>query len=153
TLHTCGKALGQAGALVTLPQVLKDYLINTARSFIYTTAPTPLAALAVHKALEVVRDEPQRRDELLKRVSHARTVMTEAFGDVPGDTQILPLIIGEDGDAFELAQSLQAQGFDIRAIRTPTVPAGTARLRMSVTLNATQDDIDALATAIKELRS
>ncbi|HEY9081232.1 8-amino-7-oxononanoate synthase [Magnetovibrio sp.] len=140
-LHTCGKALGQVGALVTLPTVMKDILINTARSFIYTTAPTPLAAIAVQRALEVVRDEPERRARLHDLIAHAHA----AFG--VGQTQILPLLVGGDGEALALAKRLQAQGFDIRAIRTPTVPDGTARLRLSVTLNVDSHDIDALAAA------
>jgi len=148
-VHTCGKALGQAGALVSLSSVLKDYLINAARSFIYTTAPTPLSAVAVQAALEVVKNEPQRRFDLLALIDYARTV----FPDAPGATQILPLMIGEDGAAFTLAERLQAQGFDIRAIRTPTVPKNTARLRLSITLNATRDDIDALAKAMKAVQA
>ncbi len=142
-LHTCGKALGQAGALVTCTGVLKDFIINAARSFIYTTAPTPLSALAVQRALEVVRDEPQRRKQLHALIAHAH----KRFPSDISTTQIIPLIVGEDGAALALAQQLQAKGFDIRAIRTPTVPAGAARLRLSVTLNVTPDDIDALAAA------
>jgi len=143
-LHTCGKALGQAGALVTLPSVMKDYLINTARSFIYTTAPTPLSAIAVQRALEVVRDEPERRARLNDLAVHAHKTF-----DV-GETQIVPLMVGGDGEALALAKQLQAQGFDIRAIRSPTVPGGAARLRLSVTLNVDENDIDALAAAYRE---
>jgi len=145
-LHTCGKALGQAGAVVTVPKAIKDHLINTARSFIYTTAPTPLSAIAVQCALAVVRDEPERRNRLKNLIAHARA----AFPDAPGETQILPLMVGKDGEALTLAKHLQAQGFDIRAIRTPTVPEGSARLRLSVTLNVTKNDIDALAAAYKD---
>jgi len=143
-MHTCGKALGQMGALVTMPVVVKEYLINAARSFIYTTAPSPLVAVAVQAALQVVSDEPQRRIDLLALTDYARSVFPQA----PGSTQILPLIIGTDEAAFVLAQRLQAQGFDIRAIRTPTVPENTARLRLSITLNVTRADIDALALAV-----
>ena len=143
-VHTCGKALGQAGALVTLSAVLKDYLINTARSFIYTTAPTPLMAVAVEAALKAVRDEPDRRAKLLDLISHAHGT----FKNVPGETQIIPLIIGGDGAAFAQAKRLQEQGFDIRAIRTPTVPKNTARLRLSITLNVTPTDIEDLAKAV-----
>lgn len=146
-LHTCGKALGQAGALVTLPQVLKDFIINTARSFIYTTAPTPLSAIAVQRALEVVRDEPERRARLHQLAAHAH----KTFG--VGETQILPLMVGGDGDALALAKQLQAQGFDIRAIRTPTVPDGAARLRLSITLNVDETDIDALSAAYGSITS
>lgn len=146
TLHTCGKALGQAGALITAPKVIKDYLINAARSFVYTTAPSPLAAVATKRALEVVRDEPQRRERLLDLITYAH----DTFAPATGQTQILPLMVGEDGAALALAKHLQAQGFDIRAIRTPTVPKGSARLRLSVTLNVDKADINALAAAYKD---
>ena len=149
-VHTCGKALGQAGALVTLPATLKDYMINCARSFIYTTAPPPLAALAVERALEIVRDEPERIEALLGQVDYARSKLAAAFGPVPGSTQILPLIVGEDARAVGLARYLRERGFDVRAIRPPTVAEGTARLRVSVTLNAGRDDIDGLAAALAE---
>ncbi|MSO84811.1 MAG: 8-amino-7-oxononanoate synthase [Rhodospirillales bacterium] len=147
-LHTCGKALGQAGALIALPAALRDTLVNSARSFIYTTAPPPLAALAVRFALEVVRDEPERRARLHDLVARARA----AFGpDIPGSTQILPLILGANAAAMAAAEKLQAQGFDVRAVRAPTVPAGTARLRLSITLNATPADVDRLGQALADL--
>jgi 8-amino-7-oxononanoate synthase len=146
SLHTGGKALGQAGALLTLAPVLKETLLNRARAFVYTTAPPPLAAVAYRCALEVVRDEPERREVLHGLIAHARA----AFPDAPGDSQIVPLIVGDDAAAARKAERLQARGFDIRAIRTPTVPQGTARLRLSVTLNASRPDIDALATAMQE---
>lgn len=149
-VHTCGKALGQAGALVTLPATLKDYLINCARAFVYTTAPPPLAALAVERALEVVRAEPERIATLLDQVKYARAKLTAAFGPVPGSTQILPLIVGADARAIGLAGRLQECGFDVRAIRPPTVAEGTARLRVSITLNAGRNDIDGLALALAE---
>jgi 8-amino-7-oxononanoate synthase len=149
-VHTCGKALGQAGALVTLPAILKDYMINCARSFVYTTAPPPLAAVAVERALEIVRDEPRRIETLLGQVDYARAKLTAAFGPVPGSTQILPLIVGADARAVELAQHVQDRGYDVRAIRPPTVAEGTARLRVSITLNAGRHDIDGLAVALAE---
>ena len=145
-LHTCGKALGQSGALITLPELLKDIIINTARSFIFTTAPPPLAAVAVYEALKVVQDEPERRDQLFGLNAHAH----QRF-NLPGDSQILPLMVGEDGDAMALASALQDQGFDIRAIRPPTVPEGTARLRLSLSLNVTIADVDDLADAYEAL--
>ncbi|MCR4379176.1 MAG: 8-amino-7-oxononanoate synthase, partial [Rhodospirillales bacterium] len=147
-MHTCGKALGQAGALVTLPGVLKEYLINCARAFIYTTAPPPLTALAVERALHVVQNEPDRREKLFGQIEYARAKLAAVFGPLPGSTQILPLIVGEDTRAVALAQALQTQGFDVRAIRAPTVAEGTARLRISITLNASREDIDALSRAL-----
>ncbi|MBF0248503.1 MAG: 8-amino-7-oxononanoate synthase [Alphaproteobacteria bacterium] len=149
-LHTCGKALGQAGALVTGTRAMKDYLVNTARSFIYTTAPTPLAAIAVKHALLAVQNEPERRERLVTLTAQARVTLGAIRGQLPGETQILPFIVGEDGDAARLADRLRARGFDVRAIRTPTVAAGTARLRISITLNADEEDIAALAAALTE---
>lgn len=151
-VHTCGKALGQAGALVALPATLKDYLVNCARAFIYTTAPPPLVALTVERALEVVRDEPERITALLAQVAYARAKLAAAFGPIPGTTQILPLIVGADAEAVELARRVRDQGYDVRAIRPPTVPEGTARLRVSITLNAGRDDIDGLAQALAEAK-
>lgn len=147
-VHTCGKALGQAGALVTLPARLKDYMINTGRSFIYTTAPPPLTALAVLEALKVVEAEPELRTRLMDLVAHAHRVL-----DIPGDTQILPLIVGADSDAVALACAVQRKGYDVRAVRPPTVAEGEARLRISITLNVNETDIDGLAAAIAEARS
>ena len=130
------------------PVALRDTLVNRARSFIYTTAPPPLAALAVRFALEVVRDEPERRARLHALVARARA----AFGrDIPGSTQILPLILGTNAAAMAAAEKLQAQGFDVRAVRAPTVPEGTARLRLSITLNATPADVDRLGRALADL--
>ena len=150
-LHTCGKALGQAGALVTLPAALRDTLVNRARSFIYTTAPPPLAAVAVRFALEVVQGEPERRQRLLELVARARAVLGSRCGPIPGSTQILPLILGANAAAMAAAEKLQAQGFDVRAVRAPTVPEGTARLRLSITLNATPADVDRLGRALADL--
>lgn len=147
-LHTCGKALGQAGALVTLSAVLRDYLVNCARSFVYTTAPPPLAAVAVRFALEVVQGEPERRQRLYALVARARAALGP---DIPGGTQILPLILGTNARTVAAQEKLQAQGFDVRAVRAPTVPEGTARLRLSITLNATAADVDRLAAAVSDL--
>jgi len=149
-LHTCGKALGQSGALVTMSSVLKDYMVNCARSFIYTTAPSPLAAVAVHQALTVVRDEPERRRALEDLSVYTRNKIEPLFDMNTSTSQIIPLLVGKDGDAFALAQKLQYQGFDIRAIRTPTVPNNTARLRLSVTLNVSSNDVDGLAQALEQ---
>lgn len=148
-LHTCGKALGQGGALVTCTRTLRDYLVNAARSFVYTTAPPPLNALAVQEALIRVRDEPWRRERLLQQIAASHSLFRTSLpaeGPEAG-TQIIPLILGEERKASQIASSLQKQGFDIRSIRTPTVPKGSARLRLSVTLNVSAADLEALAAA------
>lgn len=143
TLHTCGKALGAEGGLLCLPRVLRDMLINRARGFIFSTAPSPLMAVAVREALRCLEDEPERRSRLWDLIAFAEQALTLKTG-----SQILPLIIGEDGAAVDRAATCQAAGFDVRAIRPPTVPTGTARLRISITLNATEADIVGLAGAL-----
>ena len=146
TLRTCGKALGCEGALVCGPQVMIDYLVNRGRGFIFSTAPSPLMASAVRAALTILRDEPERRTRLMALIAYAATQGLPVSG-----SQIMPVIIGEDGRTMAMAAALQAQGFDVRGIRPPTVPAGTSRLRVSLTLNASMDDVTALGDALKAL--
>ena len=147
-LHTCGKALGVAGALVCASELIVDYLINTARPFVYSTAPMPLQAVLVRRALELVQEEPQRREELAALKAHA----AKCLPDVSLLSQIVPIIIGGDDAAVALAGALQAEGFDIRAVRPPTVPEGTARLRLSLRVGVTTDQLSAFAEALAHLR-
>jgi len=147
-LHTCGKALGVAGALVCASAPIVDYLINTARPFVYSTAPMPLQAVLVQRALELVQEEPQRREELAALKAHA----AKCLPGVSVLSQIVPLIIGGDDAAVALASALQAEGFDIRAIRPPTVPEGTARLRLSLRVGVTIAQLSAFAEALARLR-
>jgi 8-amino-7-oxononanoate synthase len=147
TLHTCGKALGVAGALVCASDRIIDYLINAARPFIYSTAPMPLQAVLVKRALELVRDEPERREKLSALQKHA----AKCLPAIAVNTQIVPIVIGNDEAAVSLAQSLQAQGFDIRAIRPPSVPEGTARLRLTLHVGLSMRDIENFAGALLSL--
>lgn len=148
-LHTCGKALGASGALVTAPAILCDYLVNRCRPFIYATAPSPLMAVAAATALDIVADEPERRERLAKLVTISGE-KAKALGFAPSGSQILPIIVGDNARAMALAEALQARGFDVRGIRPPTVPEGTARLRISLTLNVGEDDVSALFAALAE---
>lgn len=147
TLHTCGKALGCEGALVTASRVFVDFLVNRARPFIFSTAPSPLMAAAVRAALRIVTGEPERRERLTALITHAERVLAP-LGVTPTGSQILPLIIGDDAATMARAAAVQAKGFDVRGIRPPTVAPGTARLRISLTLNASETDVDALAEAL-----
>jgi len=137
TLHTCGKALGAEGGLLCVPHVLRDMLVNRARGFIFSTAPSPLMAVAVREALRILAEEPERQARLWALVAAAEAALGRATG-----SQIVPVIVGADGAAVALAERCRAAGYDVRAIRPPTVPAGTARLRVSITLN-----VDAAAIA------
>jgi 8-amino-7-oxononanoate synthase len=147
-LHTCGKALGGAGALISGPRVLCDFLINRCRPFIYSTAPSPLMAVAALEALEILRDEPERRRRLADLVSAAGRAALASGAAAPTGSQILPVIVGDDRVALTLAAGLQRHGFDVRAIRPPTVPVGTARLRISITLNVDEQAVKALFAAL-----
>ena len=145
TLRTCGKALGCEGALVCCPRPLADILINKARGFIFSTAPSPLSAAAVRASLRLLRDQPERRARLHALIAFAGTRLP-ATG-----SQIIPVIIGDDAGTMEVAAGLQARGFDVRGIRPPTVPTGTSRLRVSLTLNVDEAIVAALADSIAEL--
>ncbi len=143
TLHTCGKALGVSGALICGKSVLIDILINKARSFIYTTAPSPLNAALVRVSLEIL-ESGTRQKALQNLVLYAQQQAEYHLGLKKPSTQIIPVIIGGNRPTMMLSKKLQEKGFDIRGIRPPTVPRGTARLRASITLNVTKDVIAAL---------
>jgi 8-amino-7-oxononanoate synthase len=143
SLHTCGKALGAAGALVCLPRLHRDFMVNRGRAFIYSTAPSPLMAAVVRASLKIIAGAGQERTQLAALVRHAEAGLAKLGLGVSG-SQIQPIIIGEDRRAVALAAALQARGHDIRAIRPPTVPEGTARLRLALTLHACAADLDAL---------
>lgn len=149
-LHTCGKALGASGALVTGPRTLCDYLVNRCRPFIYATAPSPLMAAAAREALAILSDEPMRRVQLHGRVAFAGRQLSERCGVTPSGSQIQPFVIGDVRRTMAIAAALQARGFDMRGIRPPTVPEGTSRLRISLTLNVDEADISAMVDALVE---
>jgi 8-amino-7-oxononanoate synthase len=148
TLHTCGKALGLSGALVCLPRVLRAFLINRCRNFIFATAPSPLLAAAIRAALSINERADDRRAALAERVSRAGAGLARFASVAPSGTHIQPVIVGSDKRALALAGRMQAQGYDIRAIRPPTVPDGTARLRISLTLNASDAQTDAMVALL-----
>jgi 8-amino-7-oxononanoate synthase len=150
-LHTCGKALGVAGALVCASTETIDYLINRARPFIYSTALPPCLAAAVTRALQLVDEEPWRRERVL---TLAKLAHAELDPDAPfAGSQIVPVILGADGAALTVAQRVQQAGFDVRAIRPPTVPEGTARLRVSINAGHSDDQIRALGAAVRAART
>jgi len=149
-LRTCGKALGGEGGLLTMPTILRDFFINRARPFIFSTAPSPLTAHLAHQAIVHVAENPLLQIGVADHIALARSCLGGLNLGEGQDSQIFPIIIGDDRIAVTMATLLQGQGFDVRAIRPPTVPAGTARLRISLTLNVTADDIRSLATALRQ---
>jgi 8-amino-7-oxononanoate synthase len=147
TVRTCGKALGCEGALVCGAFTVRDFLVNRGRGFIFSTAPSPLIAACVRAALRLVRDEPERRQLLHGLMARAEERLVP-LGATRTGSQILPLVLGDDSRTMAAAARLRTLGFDVRGIRPPTVPDGTSRLRISITLNADEDAIDGLADAI-----
>ncbi|WP_282051862.1 8-amino-7-oxononanoate synthase [Phaeobacter inhibens] len=135
SLHTCGKALGASGALICGQRVLVETLINKARGFIFATAPSPLNAALVRAALQELKQNPARREQAWQGITHAQAEAKRLCGLDGYHSQILPVVIGDDKRTMALASAMQAQGYDIRGIRPPTVPRGTSRLRLSITLN------------------
>ena len=150
SLHTCGKALGAMGALVIGPRVIKDFLVNRGRPFIYATAPSPLIAATVRAAIDICRTQPERRERLMALLAHAERELRAKTRFTPSGSQILPLVVGGDVPAVAMAKSMQSRGYDIRAIRPPTVPEGTSRLRLTITLNVEEADITRLVDDIAE---
>ncbi len=149
SINTAGKALGVAGAFVAGPAWAIDYLIQAGRPFIFSTAPPPSLAAALDASLDIVINEPERRAKLAARVKHLRDALAAAGIVVPaGFTQIVPVVLGDNDRALQAAGELQAKGFDVRAIRPPSVAPGTARLRISVNLNLSEDTINRFVSAL-----
>lgn len=151
-LRTCGKALGVEGGLITMPNVLRDFLINRGRAFIFSTAPSPLTAHLVHQAIRYIAENQSLQRKLQDHIKVAEKQLGPLCPASRSGSQIFPVIIGKDKAAVQIAAYLQQMGFDVRAVRPPTVAAGTARLRLSLTLNVSQEDITSLAGALNEAR-
>lgn len=150
TLRTCGKALGCEGALVCGDKTVIDFLVNRGRGFIFSTAPSPLMAAACRAALGLMQDDGLRA-RLDALVAGASRLFADRLGVAATGSQIVPIVLGDDARAMEVAAALQAQGFDVRGIRPPTVPVGTARLRMSLTMNVGMAEVEALVAALEPL--
>jgi 8-amino-7-oxononanoate synthase len=156
SINTAGKALGVSGAFVAGPRWVIDYLIQRSRPFVFSTAPPPPLADALDASLTVIATEPERRERLASRVRRVRDRLSRAGVAVSAQgSQIIPVAIGDNGRAVAAALALQADGFDVRAIRPPSVPPGTARLRVAVNAGLSDDAIDrftvSLTAALKEV--
>lgn len=149
-MATLGKALGVAGAFVAGPAALIDGLVQFARPHVYTTAQPPALAAATRVAVRLAREEGWRRERLAGLVAHfrdgaARRGLTLADSRTP----IQPVLVGASDAALAAAQALEAAGFFVPAIRPPTVPAGTARLRVTLTATHTADEVERLLDALQ----
>ena len=138
-LGTLSKALASQGGYVAGSEALVELLVNDARSFVFSTGLTPTAAAAASEALHIARHGAVR-SRLWENVTHLREGLKDVGFDVWGDSKILPVIVGDRTDALALADAVRDRGVLAPAIRPPTVPEGTSRIR--IVPMATHDRVD-----------
>lgn len=148
-VSTCGKALGLSGAFVGGSSTLVDYLINKSRAFIFSTAISPLLLAGIDAALDIVAAEPERRARTLALAARLRRLLGAGGVDCArSEGPIVPVVLGENERALRVAEVVRRRGHDVRAIRPPSVAEGTARLRISVHADHTEEQIEGLAAAV-----
>jgi glycine C-acetyltransferase len=153
-IGTLGKSLGSFGAFVAGSHKLRELLVNTARSFIFSCALAPPQIEAARAALRVARREPWRRWQLQVNAARLRRRLAAAgISTEPSATHIVPVVVGESAATMALCQALHERGFYAQGIRHPSVPRGTARLRITVMATHTEQELDALADCLIELAS
>lgn len=142
---TLGKSFGTQGAFVAGSHLLRDWLWNRARSFVFSTGLAPIVAEAALEALVVMEMRPELREATLARAAELRTGLAEVVAGTDlrllGFGHVVPVLVGGSADALELSRLVRAEGLDVPAIRPPTVPAGSARLRLTVTARHSAGDI------------
>lgn len=151
-MGTLGKALGSFGAYAAGERRLRELLLSRARTFVFTTAPPPAACGAALEALRIVREEPERRARLQALCDRMRAGLTRLGFDVARvASPIFPVILGSERRALAAAAGLRERGFFVRAIRPPTVPAGTSRLRVALSAGLTAAQVDGFLGALEEV--
>lgn len=152
-MGTLSKAAGSFGAYVAGSDELIEYLKNTARSFIFTTAMPPAVAAANREALRIMRAEPERRGKVLRYAGTLRRELNAlGFDTLNSTTPIIPVMVGESEKALELSRRLLKEGIFVSAIRPPAVPAGAARLRLTVSAAHIEDDLARCVAAFRRVR-
>jgi 8-amino-7-oxononanoate synthase len=151
-MATLGKAAGVAGAFVAGSHALVQWLVNTARTYIFTTAHPPAQAAAILASLQVMQQEGWRREQVQQHILTLRQFMHDkSLRLLSSRSPIQAIIIGSNEAAVGMAAALREQGVWIPAIRPPTVPAGTARLRVSLSAGHTAGDLAALLAALQQV--
>ncbi|MGV1100797.1 8-amino-7-oxononanoate synthase [Thiovibrio sp. JS02] len=151
-MGTFGKALGSYGAYVAASREMVEYLVNRARSFIFSTALPPAVAAASLAAVRLIQEEPNLRHELWEKIALFKEALRSGgmTADL-GPSQIIPVVLGESGTALVKAERLRERGFYVTAVRPPTVPEGSARLRFSITRAHGREDLLGAAAALLAL--
>ncbi len=152
-MGTLGKALGTAGAFIAGSSTLIEYLLHRARSFVFTTSSPPVLAAITLKSLEIVRDEPWRREQLIANARYIRAGLAEMGREAPGepDSYIVPVMIGSVDETVRVGTALREAGYLVGAVRPPTVPLGTSRLRITMCSAHTQQQMDGLLKTLKAI--
>ncbi len=151
-MSTLGKAVGVSGAFVSGSEELIETMIQNSRSYIYTTASPPATAAAVMQSIEIIQQESWRREKLSELIQYFKEQVAQLDGELmPSDTAIQPIIIGDNHKALIIASSLFQQGIHVTAIRPPTVPEKTARLRFTLSAEHEKKDVDFLIKALSNL--
>lgn len=152
-LGTCGKAFGSFGAYVGCSKKMKDYLVNFCPGFIYTTAPPPSVVGATQAALELIPTLDEERQAFHKRIENFRDRVQQLGFKTAGSSQIVPIIIGDEKKTLDLASWLQDSGLLATAIRPPTVPAKSSRIRITLSMKHTPQQIEKLLNALAEWKN
>jgi 8-amino-7-oxononanoate synthase len=155
-MATLGKAAGVAGAFIAGDEPLVEWLVQKARSYIFATAAPPLLACALRASLRLIESEDHRREHLHRLVARLREGLAGALRGThwtlaPSSTPIQPLLIGRSGQALAAMEGLRSRGLWVPAIRPPTVPEGTARLRIALSAAHSEGDVDRLVQALAEV--
>jgi 8-amino-7-oxononanoate synthase len=151
-MATLGKSAGAYGAFVAGSRELVETLVQRARTYIYTTATPPLIAHALKRSLELIESDEWRRTRVFGHVARLKAGLRSGRWTLsPSDTPIQPLVVGTSHDALALSHELEARGILVPAIRPPTVPQGTARLRISLSADHAPEDVDRLVHALSEI--
>jgi 8-amino-7-oxononanoate synthase len=151
---TLSKAFGSSGGFVCGPRSLIDWLSNVARTYFFSTAQPAATCAAALTALDIIRNEPHRRTELLNRAENLRLRLShQGWNTAQSTSQIIPLIIGESNQTMEFSQKLRETGFFVPGIRPPSVPEGKSLLRLSLCYHHTPEMIDRLLGHLGRLRS
>jgi glycine C-acetyltransferase/8-amino-7-oxononanoate synthase len=150
-MGTFGKALGSYGAYVAASGSMIDFLVNRARSFIYSTALPPAVVGASLAAIKIIQKQPELRQKLFAKVDLFKSILRQGGLDGLGSSQIVPVLIGESSTAVYLAEKLRRKNIFATAVRPPTVPESTARLRFSITLHHKNDVLKKTATTLLEI--
>lgn len=152
-IGTFGKAFGSSGAFVACNQEIAEYLLQKSRTLIYTTAPAMALAAAAHASLDIIQQEPERRQRLHDNIEYFKKALSaSSLALLDSRTPIQSIIIGDNKDTIRMSEQLTAQGILVVAIRPPTVPLNSARLRITLCSEHTFDHIDRLVSCLNKAK-